>query len=254
MLEVLQENSPGAGLDVEASICSAGVPFTPYAYINGGATTGQFLYEGLPFPLPDFNVAGTYALDYVVQGSFGCANDSANFTFTVVAAPNAGTGGSFTVCINDLPFPMSTLLTNADGGGTWTDPSGLPFGEELDPATDISGIYSYTVEGEAPCTDAVTYIALVIDPCAGMVDGTDPVPGIRWLGQSGLEHSFHMPGESNVKDLLIIDAAGRSNTLQGVVQHERVSVALGAFASGSYTLFIRTGSRPFACRFMHLGE
>ncbi len=251
-LLLVQENTPSAGLDVEASVCSVGAPFTPYAYINGGATTGQFFYQGLPFPLPDFTVEGSYALQYVVQGGSGCVNDTADFIFHVIAAANAGTGGSFTVCINDQAFDLGTLLSDAEPGGNWTDPSGLPFNGEMDPSTDISGIYTYTVQGVGPCGDALSFVAMVVDPCAGMVDLTAGASAIRWLGQHAMTHSFHTPSGGRVRDFVVVDARGRRIAVQMDEQQDSVSIFLGSLVGGAYTLLMRNSTGTAACRFVHV--
>ncbi|MBK9175413.1 MAG: gliding motility-associated C-terminal domain-containing protein [Flavobacteriales bacterium] len=87
---------------------------------------------------------------------------------------NAGTGGPFNLCSSSPPLSLSTGLGgNPDPGGTWTDPGGIPHSGILDPATDVSGNYTYTVSSVAPpCSgSAVLSVTIEQQPSAG-TDGS----------------------------------------------------------------------------------
>ena len=241
----------GAGTDVQADLCANGAPFSPYGYINAGATTGQFLYQGAPFPLPDFSTPGTYDLDYVVPGASGCVADSAAFTFTVIAPPNAGLSVSHTTCINYSPFNLLTLLSGAEEGGVWTDPDGDEVSGLIDPAVDPSGLYTYTVQGTAPCADDQSFVALVIDPCSGIVESGGQDPRIAWLGGSGDEHEFRLDDGASVEELTLFAPDGRAIDCIWSRSTGRLRVRIQGAATGPYTVVLRRGDRWEACRFLH---
>ncbi len=231
---MIESNSQGAGSDVVASICSDGSAFTPYAYIDGGITTGQFLFQGQPFPLPDFTVPGTYALTYVVQGTT-CGNDTAQFEFNVVAPPNAGTDLSYTVCVNASPVELVTLLVGAQSGGSWTGPSGSAFNGTLVPGSDVSGLYTYTVAGDAPCPEDQAFVALVIDPCSGIPVAEALSDQLRWLGAQGHVHVFRSSIPFHVRSIELFDAQGRSVPTRPIDQRgERMEMDLGGVDPGIY--------------------
>jgi hypothetical protein len=228
-----------AGADVQADVCGDDAGFSPYEYLDGGSTTGQFFYEGQPFPLPDFSVPGTYGLDYVVAGSSQCVADSATLVFTVIAPANAGSSLNFTLCINDDPVELFSLLGTADEGGTWTGPSGGPFNGTLVPATGQSGLYTYTVTGEAPCGDAQSFVALVIDPCAGIGEYGAGGPQLEWGGQVGSEQVIVLDADDRVRMVQAFDAVGRSILDPAFTQQRgRLNVDLSTAAAGLYSLVV----------------
>jgi len=242
----------GAGSDVEASICSDAPSFTPYAYIDGGSTAGQFFYQGQPFPLPDFNAPGVYALEYVVPGSLGCAGDTADLVFTVIAAPNAGSSLSLTVCVSDPPLPLLPLLEGAEPGGSWLGPSGIPFTGILIPATDVPGIYTYTAEGEAPCTDAVAFIALVIDPCSGIAEQNAGGPGLTWHELQGGSYRIVLGHAALVRAMEVHDAVGRCVMVAAITaQREQIDLDLSGMSTGTYSVLLRTDEGLSRCRLVH---
>ncbi len=249
---VVAASVQSAGADVTASICAGGGSFTPYDYINGGVTTGQFLYEGQPFPLPDFDEPGEYQLEYGVQGTSGCAADTASFAFTVIAPPEAGSGVTFTTCINGPVVDLLSLLTGADADGSWTDPSGEPFDGTLDPAVDVSGLYTYTVIGDPPCADAQSFVALVIDPCSGIQELRSDGPRITWLGVQGDMHQFQVRDEARITGVGLMDATGRlSPVLRFVQQDDRLSMDLSASVDGIYMLVFQTTAGNAVIKVVH---
>lgn len=244
--------SASAGNDVQVDICSNAPPSVLSTFVDGGATTGQFYYLGQPFPLPNFSVAGTYSLEYVVAGGAGCPNDTAAFNFTVNAAPNAGTSLSYTVCVNAPALAMATLLGNPDAGGVWTSPSGSAFSGIVDPATGLDGLYTYTVTGTAPCADAQAFVALVIDPCTGIAEQGQQGPTLRWTGQVGTIHTLFIEDELVVTGIQVLDAAGRTvDHTATITQRGSIGVDLKDAADGIYTVLARSSKGFGVVRIQH---
>ncbi|HQV74029.1 MAG TPA: hypothetical protein PLE78_00955 [Flavobacteriales bacterium] len=250
LVSILQ--SASAGNDVQADLCANAPPSVLSTYVDEGATTGQFFYQGQPFPLPNFAVPGNYALEYVVTGGAGCPNDTADFMFTVIAPPDAGTSLTYTVCINAPPLVMSTLLGNPGSGGTWSGPSGTPFSGTLDPASGLDGLYTYTVTGIAPCADDQAFVALVIDPCTGISELAQQGPSLVWRGQIGTVHSLISGSELIVRSVQVMDAAGRvvQHTVN-LTQNGSVAIDLHDAASGVYTMLLGTSKGLGTVRVHH---
>lgn len=245
-------NALGAGVDVTEVICGNDASFTPYQYIAGGATTGQFFYQGQPFPLPDFTEPGVYEMTYVVAGSSICPADSALFEFTVLAPPNAGTSLNFTICITEDPVELITLLGNADTDGTWVGPSGGPFDGTLIPGTSMSGLYTYTVVGEAPCADAQAFVAVVVDPCAGIAESGQGRVQMDWSGQRGTVHDVTLRNEGRVVRVSLFDNAGKALHVPSFRQQgARLAVDLTNAATGTYTLVVEAQQRIGVVRLVH---
>src|SRR5690606_38235211 len=69
------------------------------------------------------------------------------------------------------PVALSSGLGGTpDAGGTWTGPDGLPHGPTLDPSTDVSGTYTYTVTGVPPCVSVSATVQVQVNttPDAGI--------------------------------------------------------------------------------------
>ncbi len=143
---------PNAGIDGVLNICEGTTPSETDLFNALGGTpdeNGTWSNEGLVY---------TYTVNAIAPCS-GLA--TASVTVTEIAAPNAGTDGSLTLCEGTTPSEaelFAVLEGNPDEGGSWSN-EGL--------------IYTYTVSGTAPCEDATAIVTIteVAAPNAG-TDGT----------------------------------------------------------------------------------
>ncbi|MBL7938887.1 MAG: T9SS type A sorting domain-containing protein [Flavobacteriales bacterium] len=137
---------------------------------------------------------------YVVAGVSPCPNDTAYFTVTEQAAPDAGTNGSDVVCINDASFALVGLLGGTpDGGGTWTDPGNNPHSGTFVPGTDAAGVYTYTVNAISPCTGSVNATVTVTydntdTDSDGIIDCLDNCPTVIGVQGSTCDANGPLPG------------------------------------------------------------
>lgn len=171
---VTENTSPNAGSDGSLTVCSTDAPFGLFAALGGAQAGGTWTAPGGgPFSGtydPAVNAPGAYT--YTVNGAAPCPNDQATVTVSENTAPNAGTDGSITLCSNGAPIILLASLAGAQAGGTWTGSGGGAFGGMYDPAADAAGVYTYTVNGAAPCANdqATVTVSENIAPDAG-VDG-----------------------------------------------------------------------------------
>lgn len=174
--------------------------------LNGEWSIGGAPFSGIYDPGDD--TPGTYL--YVVEADAPCPNDTASITVIENPAPDAGGSNIVSVCSDGPDFLLIDHLLGApDGGGSWTDPDGDPFPSgEYDPGVSLSGIYTYSVVGQSPCsTDVATVnvqestapdagissaaIFCSDDPVVDLIDllfGT-PDPGGVWTTIGGDPHS-----------------------------------------------------------------
>jgi hypothetical protein len=235
-ITILLQDPASAGNDAEGDLCSNGAPPVLIGFVDGGDLTGIFWYNGSTI-MPTWSVPGEYNLVYVVYGTTPCVNDTAGITITVNAAPNAGSDASFTICANDAPVDLFTLLgATAQTGGEWNGPSGTSVSGILDPATGASGLYTYTVEGNAPCIDDQAFVAVVVDPCSGIGEQVAQGNSMVWLGQDGEVHLLKVSAVI-AGGLDLLDAQGRIvRRLAGPFSVGMVRMPMSGLHAGTYLL------------------
>ncbi|MBK7295987.1 MAG: hypothetical protein IPI91_04665 [Flavobacteriales bacterium] len=185
-LTVTLQNPANAGSNVTTALCSNDPPTDVHDLVLNGDINGFFYYQGQSSPQPDLTIPGSYPLTYIVFGVGPCENDTSEFILDVNEAPNAGVSASATICTNAATALLVSFLGGTpDSGGIWTDPSGQVMSGLVIPGTSVSGLYTYTVTGLAPCEDEQAFVAVVFDPCTGIGDQAVSMTPLRWLGQVG---------------------------------------------------------------------
>lgn len=161
-----------AGNNGTATFCSNGTSLSLFLSLTGSPSTGGNWTgpsvlsggsNGVYNPL--INIPGVYT--YTLVGTGGCPNASATITVVENLAPNAGGNATIQVCANDASMNLFSILTGSPQiNGTWSGPSVLSGGYlgTFVPGTSLAGIYSYTVNGLAPCSNASSTVTVTIVP------------------------------------------------------------------------------------------
>lgn len=216
---VTVNQQPNAGTNGSTTVCGDQAPFSLFSHLGGspnaggawtgpggGAVSGTFT--------PGSSTPGVYT--YTVLGLPPCTSASATVTVSVVTPPNAGQNNSITICSDQPVFQLISQLNGSpSAGGTWAGPNG-PHGPSFNPATGISGAYTYTVTGTAPCSNATATLNITVQPkpnagtngsitlCSTdaslslmSVLGGSPQGGGTWTAPNGSAHSgTFIPGTS----------------------------------------------------------
>jgi len=202
-----------AGTNGNLSTCSGTAPQSLIAQLGGNPSAGGTWSGPSPITNGEYNPAtmnpGVYS--YTVAGVGACPNAIATVTVVENQEPNAGTNGTLSACSNGDPILLSEQLAgNPQVGGNWSGPS--PTTGSYNPVTMDPGVYTYTVNGIAPCANASATVtvsetdapnagenaSLVLCAEADPVDlltvlnGT-PDPDGAWTGPSVLGTSFFDP-------------------------------------------------------------
>ncbi len=157
-----------AGEDGSGSVCSDHAPISLITLLGGtpqvdGTWTGPDELPASGTFTPGVSLVGGYTYEVIGQGP--CASDMATVTMSVSPAADAGDDGAITLCADADAFDLLPLLEgNPDPGGTWTYPDGSPCNGSVDPATDMSGAYTYTVVAPAPCLADQAVVMVTIHP------------------------------------------------------------------------------------------
>jgi gliding motility-associated-like protein len=186
--------APDAGSNGTLTVCSNGPSVNMFLSLQGTPQPGGSWTTATNVPHPStynpaIDVPGVYT--YTVPGQGVCPSDQAVVVVTENQASFAGLDNALTLCSTAPPFQLFTgLAGNPQAGGSWTDPGGDPHGPVFDPAIDVGGVYTYTVNGIAPCANdqALLTINLTQAPYAGMDStiqacaSTDPIDLFAVLG------------------------------------------------------------------------
>ncbi|SDL47834.1 gliding motility-associated C-terminal domain-containing protein [Salinimicrobium catena] len=104
---------------------------------------------------------------YYAGNQSGTCTARTPVTVTILDSPNAGIDTEITVCANDAPFDLTTMidpsiLGNADATGNFS-PALASGGNMFDPAVDVAGTYTYTVASTTSCPDASADIIVNVE-------------------------------------------------------------------------------------------
>ena len=184
--DAIQINTISGVFDGEVSYqiidCLGNVVFQDGVNYNGTApviganvwnnSQNQFNYSWTPITgLSNPNIANpTFTLNntvtYIVEKwepnhQLCSAFDTVTITITPAGA-TAGIDGDTILCKTYAAFDMFNVLNGApDTGGIWIDANNNPVTNIFDPATDVSGIYTYYI-GSGSCGD--TALVTIINP------------------------------------------------------------------------------------------
>ncbi len=159
--------APNAGGDGSVDLCSNDSSVDLIDYLGdspemGGTWIGpSSLANGDLGTLdPSTNPGGLY--QYVVLGTEGCDNDTADVQVQIIQFPSAGSDGSLSFCDNET---MSRALITGlggmpDGGGSWSP--GTMVEGFFDPTIDAPGMFTYTVTGTTPCGNSSATVTISV--------------------------------------------------------------------------------------------
>jgi len=256
-----------AGTAQSISVCGNAASFTLISRLGGtpqvgGTWSGPGAAAHGPTFDPATDVAGAYT--YTVSGTAPCAAATAVLTIAIQAAPRAGTNGTITTCSTDASFALFSILGGTpDGGGSWTAPGGAAFPGTFIPGNSAAGIYTYSVAGVAPCTNATATVTVTVNtaPNAGTNAtvtrcsnaaafnlfaqlGGVPTPGGTWAGPVGASNGTFTPGTSTsgAYTYTVLGNAPCGNA--SAVVTVTVTQAPNAGTNGSTS--VCTNSAPFA--------
>ena len=199
-------------------------------------------------------------------GSTACNGDAIipSDPAVILSCPlDAGTSGTADLCEGSPVLDLFTTLGGTpDAGGSWTDPGGGSHPGQFDPATDVAGVYTYTLTNAVPpCTATSTVTVSFTDqPDAGAdailslcstgvtvnlltaLNGT-PEPGGTWLDPSGavftgpFDPSSDVPGAYTYTIAAVAPCVSASATVT-------ITIASAANAGSDATLTICSTDAP----------
>jgi len=142
---------------------------------------------------------GSNCYTYSMTDNFNCTYDT-TVCVNVIAGPYAGVNNTTTICNGAAPVNLFTLLgSGVTTGGTWTGPSALGSGHlgNFNPATNVAGVYTYTVPASGSCPSDNATVTVAISSLTPTASNTSPIcSGTTFnLGAAGgTTYSWSGPG------------------------------------------------------------
>ncbi|MBL7962267.1 MAG: HYR domain-containing protein [Flavobacteriales bacterium] len=138
------------------SLCQNDGPILPTLATPAGGVFSDLTQPGTIDPVtglfnPTLASPGPHTIAYTFAGP--CVVQD-NYVINVISPPNPGTDGTLTVCSLGSPQSLLAFLGGMPAaGGAWSGPSTVT-GHTYNPLTMDPGVYTYTVNGTAPCAAA----------------------------------------------------------------------------------------------------
>ncbi|ASO07432.1 T9SS type B sorting domain-containing protein [Arenibacter algicola] len=192
-----------SSIALNSGVGIGGIGGYEWSYSTDSATgpwSGPFENANLT---PDFPINETTWFRIVADNGVGCLFEDV-VQITSQPKSQAGINDFVSFYVHDTPTDLFSIIDGIpDSGGTWSGPSTLSGGYEgtFDPLTNISGIYTYTVSGTAPCSNSTVTVEVFINRSVdsdgdGVTDGqevideTDPLDICSYiLANASLEPS-----------------------------------------------------------------
>lgn len=166
----VQACQASAGTPGSITVCEDQGAVDLFAQLGGAPDVGGSWTDPMGNPLasgmvdPAVGPAGVYTYT-VVEPLAGCPPVSATVTIGISTNVSAGLAGALTLCV-DAPVlgMLQSLGGNPTPGGVWTAPGGGASNGQFLAATDVPGVFTYTVTPAAPCLAQSTTLTLAVDP------------------------------------------------------------------------------------------
>lgn len=131
---------------------------------DGTTFTGTIMFD------PATSAPGVYKYEFIKT----CDGISKNFPVlldvSVQQGPNAGANSNQSYCTTDAIVDLSTLLgSGVTPGGNWAFNGVTRANANLNPATDVSGSYTYTIPASGVCEESTATITVTINPTPSIV-------------------------------------------------------------------------------------
>jgi gliding motility-associated-like protein len=120
--------------------------------------------------------AGNYTVSLIITDANGTDTETKTNYIVVNPTVSAGADNTATIC-NNTSINLTTLLSGANSGGTWTETTGTPSGQFNSGTAvfDANGLtagnytFNYTVNGIPPCSNDIATMTISVSTCVGPI-------------------------------------------------------------------------------------
>lgn len=129
-----------------------------------GGTWTPALSSGTNMFNPNIDAAGTYVYSFNIMCDGATLPVNVSINVTIETGPNPGVNSTQSFCKTDTSLNLTTLLgTGITPGGTWSF-NGTPLTDgNFDPATNLSGNYTYTIAASGACEETSATLSITVN-------------------------------------------------------------------------------------------
>ncbi|MBK8471973.1 MAG: hypothetical protein IPL33_07265 [Sphingobacteriales bacterium] len=219
------------------------IPGGTWLIASGLPDAGAFDNTNGIFDLSN-HTAGTYSFTYSLSAAAPCASDQATVTVNIADGLSATLTPSATVCNTSAEgstLNFSSLVTNGDTNGTWTDTDGSG-ASGIFPTLDFDGVatgiytFTYTLNAADPCADVVQTASVTVNNCQCPDVVTNAAPDLCNEG-STLDLTTLYSGTA-AGTWVVTDASNNTIALNGT------TLDATGLAAGNYTATFTLNTAP----------
>ena len=217
----------------------------------GGAPLNNNIFD------PAINIAGEYIYEFTKDCNASLTTIPVKVNVTIEQAPNAGTSTTYSTCVNANSFDLFALLgSGVTSGGNWS-PTISSGTSVFNPATDISGVYTYRIPSNGVCDEVSATVTVTNNPipsipvitdfnlCDNSLDGDDTNGFVTFdLTQKNTEIETLIPGYTITYHNDSTEAIAGSNSITSLYTNNRVvyvrltNTTNGCYVTASFNLIV----------------
>jgi gliding motility-associated-like protein len=223
-----------------------------------GGSWSPTLSSGTNMFDPSVDMEGTYTYNYDITCDGITVSESVDISVVFEEAPDIGSDATISFCTTDTAVDLFSLLNTTNTTGIWshngtTRPNGI-----LNPGSDNSGDYVYTIFTNGICQEVSATVSVTInqiptintitplETCDDSVDGDTSGESLFILTDKDLEIVGNSSNILNIKYYeLITDAENAAvnniNTIRAVtgkIIYYRITDENGCYAIGAFELIV----------------
>ncbi len=171
------DDAPAVASPVSSVLCATPGAFDLHSQLppTEGFGSAWFAPDGTEISsIIDLSTAQSGVYSYVVFSGNSCLNASSSATLNFTQPAFQNSNSSEALCYSGGPIALADFVAfDLPVGGAWTNEGNVSVPEVLPDGLAVSGVYTYTIQGDGVCGDATATVDLeLVAPLEAGIDET----------------------------------------------------------------------------------